>query len=132
VVPALERLALWSTKIPAGPLLAGEPRIAIDAIGNSYVTGPFEASIQAGPFTLTSVGEEDVFVVKIDPTGKVVWAAAGGGTKGDRAGDVAPGPAGGAVVTGGFVGKATFAPRKLVAKGYEDLFIWKVSPVPGP
>lgn len=49
--------------------------IAVDAAGNSYVTGLFFETATFGPFTLTSAGSGDVFVVKYDPSGTVLWVS---------------------------------------------------------
>src|ERR1700753_2209030 len=60
--------------------------IVTDAAGNSYVTGTFtSASIIFGTYTLTNTPgfgnpATDLFIVKYDPSGNVVWAKNYGGT----------------------------------------------------
>lgn len=55
-----------------------------DANGNVYISGVFYTrTIRLGSFTLTNVGSGDVFVAKLDNTGKWKWATRGGG-KGDE------------------------------------------------
>ncbi len=58
--------------------------IAVDAQGNSYLTGFFANSMDADPglstHTLTADGALDVFVIKLDANGDFVWARSMGGT----------------------------------------------------
>ncbi len=54
--------------------------IAKDATGNTYLTGSFtSATVTFGSVTLTKVGNKDAFVVKLDPSGTVLWAKNFGG-----------------------------------------------------
>jgi hypothetical protein len=62
--------------------------IAVDALGNAYVTGSFMSTTAAfGSTNLTNTGSggasQDVFVVKYNPSGVVSWAVKGGGTAAD-------------------------------------------------
>jgi len=46
-----------------------------DASGNVYVTGTFQStSVTFGAFTLTSASGGDMFIVKYDALGNVLWA----------------------------------------------------------
>ncbi len=66
--------------------------IAVDASGNSYVTGYFYSpTITFGTTTLTnaSSGTADMFVVKYDASGNVVWAKSAGGTSMDFGNSIA-------------------------------------------
>ena len=54
---------------------------AVDAAGNSYVTGFYKGTATFGSFTLTSAGSFDVFVAKYDAGGNVLWAQSGGGAR---------------------------------------------------
>ena len=57
--------------------------ISTDVKGNVYVTGSFEdTTITFGSTILTNAGNEDMFVVKYDSSGNVVWAKNTGGTGG--------------------------------------------------
>jgi hypothetical protein len=63
--------------------------ITSDVKGNIYVTGYFaNSTINFGSITLTNTsvdGSPDIFIVKYDSTGRVIWAKSAGGTKGDVA-----------------------------------------------
>lgn len=58
-----------------------ESKIAVDSNGNTYVTGHYgSGTITFGNFTLTNSGLFDIYVVKYDSNGDVVWAKSTGGT----------------------------------------------------
>ena len=67
--------------------------VAVDSSGNVYTTGYFAGTVDfdpgAGSANLTSVGENDVFVSKMDASGNHVWAKQFGGTSTDEGFDVA-------------------------------------------
>jgi hypothetical protein len=75
---------LWAKNIAGGTSISpssGNP-LATDANGNSYVTGTFTGgSATFGTFTLTSSGD-NMFIVKYDPNGNVLWAKSSGGPGG--------------------------------------------------
>jgi hypothetical protein len=51
-----------------------------DKDGNIYVTGSFFQDLKVGETTLESVRSSDIFLIKLDPKGGVVWAKSFGGT----------------------------------------------------
>ena len=52
--------------------------VAVDAVGNVYTTGPFFGTVDFDPgqsvYNLTSAGEQDEFISKLDALGKFVGA----------------------------------------------------------
>ncbi|MBI4946189.1 MAG: T9SS type A sorting domain-containing protein [Bacteroidetes bacterium] len=81
--------------------------ISTDVNGNVYVTGFFSSSnITFGSTTLTNAGgsgTEDIFVVKYDSLGNVLWAKGVGGTMDDVANSICTDNSGNVYVTGSFV-----------------------------
>jgi len=81
--------------------------IAIDAIGNLYVTGTFySTNITFGSVVLTNLGlsSYDIFLAKLDNTGNVLWAqSAGGGDDSDFARSLGLDPAGNVLLGGTFL-----------------------------
>ncbi len=67
--------------------------IAVDGAGNVCTTGYFfeTADFDPGPgiYNLTSVGEADIFVWKLDSSGDFVWAKSMGGTEWDMGNGIA-------------------------------------------
>ena len=59
--------------------------MAVDASGNTYITGYFSGSVAFGSTTLVSAGGQDIFLAKYDNTGSFQWAKRAGGTSGDVA-----------------------------------------------
>ncbi|MCB0533195.1 MAG: SBBP repeat-containing protein, partial [Saprospiraceae bacterium] len=100
--------------------------IAGDAAGNIYVTGLLNGTISFGSQTLTASGVEDVFIVKYDPSGDILWAASGGGPASDIGFGIATDASGNVYVTGGFTGSASFGSHTVNASGGGvDVFIAK-------
>jgi gliding motility-associated-like protein len=102
--------------------------VAVDGSGNVAVCGFYTGSINFGNgVTLTSVGSQDAFIVKLDANGNALWARTGGSTGGsDRANAVAFDGSGNVVITGQFSGSATFGTFTLDASdGTNDAFIVK-------
>jgi hypothetical protein len=67
-----------------------DPRIAVDATGDVYVTGTFTGQIAFGAVNLVSMGDIDVFVAKLHGSdGSVTWAISRGTAMTDRSGDIA-------------------------------------------
>ena len=92
--------------------------VASDANGNIYVTGSFESpTLTFGTSTLTnsSFAYFDLFVVKFDNNGNVVWAKKAGGTEHDDGASICVDTWGDVYVTGWFrsptivFGSTTFA-----------------------
>src|SRR5437867_4686294 len=100
--------------------------IAVDAAGNSYVTGAFHDVATFGDTILVSSGGYDIFVAKYDNAGNVLWANAAGGSGFDDYGlSIAVDPAGNCYVTGAFSGQASFGTNALINVGGSDIFLAK-------
>ncbi|MDD3577798.1 MAG: SBBP repeat-containing protein, partial [Candidatus Cloacimonetes bacterium] len=100
--------------------------IAVDSSGNSYVTGNFSDSAVFGSTTLTSSGDYDIFVAKIDSNGIWLWAQKAGGSNYDYGYGIAVDSSGNSYVTGYFSGSASFGSTTLTSSGYEDIFVAKI------
>jgi len=51
----------------------------VDSEGNIYVAGTFRLFVSFGCEPLTSAGEDDIFILKLDSTGKCLWIRQAGG-----------------------------------------------------
>jgi hypothetical protein len=96
--------------------------------GSAIVVGSFTGTAQFGGATLTSAGDRDVFVARIDPNGSWTWAKSAGGGGSDQANGVSALPDGGAIVVGRFTGAATFGNETLNSAGSNDVFVARVDP----
>ena len=108
--------------------------IAVDALGNVYVTGQFAGTVYFDPSVnkakLSSTnGGYDVFIAKYNDLGNYMWAKKIGGTSTDNAYSLALDTFGNVYVTGNFWGTADFDPSSnvanLTATGDYDIFIAK-------
>lgn len=103
--------------------------VAVDKTGNVYVAGYFKSSsLVFGTTTLTNAGGNtyDLFLVKYDPSGTVLWAKSAGGTGDDRAYSVAVDTLGNSFLTGYFVSSTiTFGTLPLNNTGALDLYLVK-------
>src|SRR5690606_27732103 len=81
--------------------------ITLDSAGNIYVTGYFNGTATFDNITLTSVNNsQDIFVVKLDNAGNVIWAISEGGPLEDIGYAVEVDNLGNVIITGQFVGTA--------------------------
>ncbi|MBC7448315.1 MAG: hypothetical protein H7330_09675 [Hymenobacteraceae bacterium] len=102
---------------------------AVDAAGNTYVTGSFTGTATFGATTLTSAGGGDIFVAKRTPGGVWEWATRAGGSGSEGGSDVAVDGSGGVVVTGASTSPtSTFGVTTLTGSGYGDIFVAKLTP----
>lgn len=101
--------------------------IAVDRYGNSYVTGYFiNRTITFGGVTLTNKGWGDVFVVKYDSLGNVLWAKSAGTVGQDAGVGICVDTMGNAYITGIFDGGSiVFGSFTLFNSGNADLFFVK-------
>lgn len=101
--------------------------IVPDDSGNVYVTGLFSStSITVGNITLTNAGGIDMFILKYDANGDVLWAKSAGGTGDDRAECVAMVVWGNPFLTGSFNSPTiTFDTCTLASAGGSDIFLVK-------
>ncbi|MFI5218323.1 MAG: SBBP repeat-containing protein [Bacteroidia bacterium] len=101
--------------------------ISSDVNGNIYVTGSFSSpSITFGTITLTGLASNNIFVVKYDATGNVIWAKSTGGNGGAVGYGIHADAFGIIYVTGGFGGSTIiFDSDTLVNTGISNFFIAK-------
>ena len=104
---------VWARKFSGSDEIRGL-RIAVDKLGNVYTTGSFEGTADFNPGfasnILTSSGNTDVFVSKLDSTGSYVWAKSFSGTGMSRGLGVEVDDQGNVYTTGFFQGNFDFDP----------------------
>lgn len=79
---------IWSKTFMDGTFSDRSSEISVDNNGNIIVTGYFENTINfdpnTNPITITSNGNQDVFVLKMATNGAILWVKTFGGTSNDR------------------------------------------------
>lgn len=94
-----------------------------DAQGNIYYCSKFKDSATLDDTTLISSGEEDIFVTKLDPDGKIEWAVRAGGPGTDDCSALAVNSDGTITIGGMFSDTAEFGSFSRTAAGKNDLFV---------
>ncbi len=118
---------LWA-KSASGTLADGAGSVTADALGNIIVTGNFNSpAITFGSTTLTNVsGSYDLYVVKYDAAGNVLWANSYGGASWSPYGTLTSDASGNIILAGAFLNASlTFGSTTLVNAGGWDFFIAK-------
>jgi len=111
--------------------------IIVDASGNIYTTGQFKGTVDfdpgAGSTFLTSAGNFDIFVTKVDANGDFLWARSFGGTSYDSGQGITLDANGDVYITGGFKGGVNFSTGSStvylnsVTGYYSDIFLLKLN-----
>jgi hypothetical protein len=123
----------WATQAGSAGVQTEARSVAALADGSSIVTGSFQGTVAFGtptPTSLTSAGQEDIFVAKVNDDGSYAWAVRAGGESNDFGYGVSVHSDGSSIITGSFMGDATFdtpTPTELEWQGETDIFVAKVS-----
>jgi len=100
--------------------------ISTDFNGNVYITGSFESSITFGSTILTSIGYDDIFLVKYNSSGNFLWAKSAGGVSYDYGRKAVTDISGNIYLAGAFSNSAIiFGSTTLTNAGGYDIFITK-------
>lgn len=108
----------WAMAIAGGfvvPYAAAQ-----DVAGNLLVSGAFQGTMTVGAFNAVANGEYDCFVLKLDPSGNVVWLRSFGGAGYDGSVSLGVDAAGSVVVGGTFSGTMSVYGTSLVSLGNLD------------
>lgn len=103
----------WATAM-GSPQTESGYSVAFDANENVFVTGDFYGTVDfdpgAGTQNLTSAGDRDLFVQKLDPNGNLDWAERIGSSDTDYGRALTIDPAGDVLITGKFEQSVDFDP----------------------
>ena len=100
--------------------------VAVDGVGNFYLSSPFTGTASFGSMNTTSVGDLDVLVAKYNSRGDVVWVRQAGGIGVDCL-VVATDAGGNCYLVGKFSDTASFGSTNLISAGDADGFLAKFS-----
>jgi hypothetical protein len=123
---------LWVKRL-GGAESEAAATIAIDRDGNVVISGNFKGTVDSDPGegveNLTSVGDDDVLVAKLDSSGNYLWAKSFGGTGRDSGLFVAVNIDGNICITGIFSNTVDTDPgiqiSNLTSMGGLDVFVAK-------
>ncbi len=102
--------------------------VSIDALGNCYVTGRFNGTVDFGTTHLVSNGSSDIFVLRFSNpiNGEYEFALQAGGTGWDYATDIKVGNNGNCFITGSSSGTVNFGSNTIGVVGSSSMFIAKL------
>lgn len=126
----------WAISIPGNSAVQGDQAFGVvpDSQGNVHVTGRFwgTADFDPGPgvFNLVSAGTADIFILKLDASGGLVWAKRIGSNNGDEGNSIALDSANNVYTTGHFSLTVDFDPGpgtyNLNAAASYEIFVCKL------
>ncbi len=99
--------------------------ISTDNFGNFYVTGYFQGTATFDSTSITSSGNNDIFIAKYNTNGDFQWVKQAGGTTWDAGYGISTDNTDNCYITGYFSGTATFDSTSITSAGYYDIFIAK-------
>ena len=103
--------------------------ILVDGNNNIIVAGRFSSnSITFGTTLLTLAGSMDVFIVKYNASGNVLWAKGAGGGSNDEGYSLSTDVSGNIYLSGYFTQPARFGTIQLISDGQADMFLAKYDP----
>lgn len=125
---------IWANSFGGSGLDLGV-NLAFDATNNIFVLGSFENTVDfdsnIGTSYLTSAGDYDVFLSKLDTYGNLFWVKSFGGTNADTGGGLEVDTRGNIYVNGSFQGFGDFDPNAgtttLISTGATDIFMAKLN-----
>jgi len=106
-IPAQAQQSLfwrWGVQAESGSSPARGRATAVDAAGYAYVLGSFRDTVTFDSQTITTEGGDDIFLVKYDAFGTVIWAQSFGTEYADYGCDIVIDPANNIYITGSFKG----------------------------
>lgn len=121
---------LWIKSI-GGPKNDYSAALGLDYMGNLWMTGSFQDTIDADPgigaYELGAVHKADVMILKLSGEGDLLWAGQIGGTENEWIQSLSFDAAGKVYLTGNFSGTTDFDPGSGVveyaSEGNSDIFI---------
>jgi hypothetical protein len=116
---------LWATQADGSESNQGKA-IDSDCDGNSYVTGIFRNATTFGSVVLTSMGNNDIFISKLDTNGNWIWTRQAGGDMIDDGLSISVDCQDNVYVTGSFENTASFGNIILISENSTNGFVGKL------
>lgn len=116
---------LWSKSLGTSPYTDWAFSVATDVNNNIYFTGAFRDTVTFDSTTLISNGYSDIFLIKLDMNGNLVWAQTFGSSSfwGDNGFSIAVTDSGDAYVTGYFSDTVHIQGSTIVSHGGADVYV---------
>jgi hypothetical protein len=99
--------------------------VAVDGLGNVWMTGAISGSVDFGNGTQTGAGAKDVFLASFDSIGNPLWSRTFGDLKQQVGMSLAAGADGTVLMTGEFSGSVDFGTGPLTSQSGNSTFLAK-------
>jgi hypothetical protein len=131
----------WAKRLGGSLGDIGMRSMAVDSLGNTYLSGSFTGTADFGNnISLTAAaGNNNAYVMKLDPSGSTLWVRTVGGTGSSQARGVAV-DGNSVYVTGGFARQADFDSSHSYSNNHDvlkstgtvkttaaDVFVWRLT-----
>jgi len=113
---------VWATRV-GGDGADAAMGIAVDSRGGLYLAGAFEGEVSWAEHPISSQGDLDGFVARLDGDGRPTWITALGGAGRDQVSAVAVSRWEQVYAAGSFTGKVQLGPAELRSAGLSDIFV---------
>ncbi|MGK3959706.1 hypothetical protein WMF38_42500 [Sorangium sp. So ce118] len=100
--------------------------VAVDGAGNVLVTGSFRSWVNLGESPLTTSGDKDILLLKLDENGVPLWSEDYGDDADQEGASVAVDLAGNVLLTGSFLGSVGVGDDVHAATGAADALVAKL------
>jgi hypothetical protein len=128
----------WATSLPCTDYAVGKS-IAIDKNDNIYLAGYYKGTLDLDPgfstFNVTSNGDYDIFIVKLDSLGNFIWGKTIGGSDNDNCSTIVADQNGSIYISGQYSSTVDFDPgssnQSITSNGKLDLYVCKLSATGG-
>ncbi|WP_417370732.1 SBBP repeat-containing protein [Gelidibacter japonicus] len=108
--------------------------LALDTGGHIYLTGDFKGTVDfnpgSGDATLTSAGNEDIFILKVDGNGDFIWVKQMGSAGVDKGTSISVDAQSNVYTTGHFIQTVDFDPGdgvfNMASSGGSNIFVQKL------
>jgi hypothetical protein len=101
-------------------------KVVSDKDGNLYAAGQFNNTVTFDSQEMTSSGYYDVYILKMDAAGSVIWTQQSKGYYSEQAYDLAVNDNGQVFITGYFSDKADFGSTQVDSRGADDIYLAKL------
>ncbi|MEO8148560.1 MAG: T9SS type A sorting domain-containing protein [Bacteroidia bacterium] len=104
--------------------------VAVDGNGDVYIAGTFTDTMVVSGITLYPYGIVDMFLIKLNQSGNVIWAKSFGGGSADHASALAIDPQNNIYLSGTFFWKCYFGPNDSIGNNTpnDQIFITRINP----
>jgi hypothetical protein len=117
---------IWAKAFGDASNQVGHVVLSVDLLGDIIVAGDFEGTLDFGGGPMVSAGQDDLFVVKLDPSGNFVWGQRFGDAASQRIAAVSAFATDEIFVTGTFQGTVDFGGTSVTSNGSYDIFVAKL------